>query len=57
MSFKDSQICVCAVAAVSATRQKKAINLNENLFFFLLIVKEICPDDFGVDLTKKRVWQ
>lgn len=54
---QDSQICVCAVAAVSANRQKKAINLNENLFFPLLIVKEICPDDFGVDPTKKRVWQ
>lgn len=34
-----------AAAAVSATCQIKAINLNENLFFFLflLIVKEFVP--------------
>lgn len=34
-------------------QKKKPINLNENLFF-LLIVKEICPDDFGVDPTKRK---
>lgn len=52
--MKGSAAQCSAATAVSATCQIKAINLNENLFFWEVSAdrERICPDDFVADQTK-----